>query len=264
MAWVAVDRALKDAEEFGLAAPIARWRRLRRQIQREVLTEGYDAVRGCFTQSPAPRARRFRPPPSARRLSPGKRSAHAGRWRRSSASLPPRSRLSPRPPTRARRRASRGGGRLLACTFWLAANYALSGCLDEGRALRAPRCPSGTIWACWQKSTTAAGRQLGNFLQAFSHVPPTWLRTLPRDEAAERGLDADPHRTARTSWLSPHCRPNRRVNRRGGTTRSASAAGAYPSDSDAGDECRARPGRAGEEEGCADRRWRSGYRWWCS
>ena len=51
MAWVAVDRALSDAEELGLPAPLARWRALREQIRRQVLARGYDAVQSTFTQS---------------------------------------------------------------------------------------------------------------------------------------------------------------------------------------------------------------------
>jgi GH15 family glucan-1,4-alpha-glucosidase len=51
MAWVALDRAVRDAEQFGFPAPLTRWRALREEIHREVLVDGYDADRGTFTQS---------------------------------------------------------------------------------------------------------------------------------------------------------------------------------------------------------------------
>jgi len=51
MAWVAFDRAIKTAERFGLHGDVSRWRELRQQIHNEVCSKGYDATRGCFTQS---------------------------------------------------------------------------------------------------------------------------------------------------------------------------------------------------------------------
>jgi GH15 family glucan-1,4-alpha-glucosidase len=51
MAWVAFDRAVKDAERYGLEGPIARWRQVRDAIHAQVCTEGYDAQRNTFVQS---------------------------------------------------------------------------------------------------------------------------------------------------------------------------------------------------------------------
>jgi len=50
MAWVAMDRAVRDVEEFGLEGPVDRWRRVRDEIHAEVLEKGYDAERQTFTQ----------------------------------------------------------------------------------------------------------------------------------------------------------------------------------------------------------------------
>jgi len=50
MAWVAVDRAVKAVERFGLKGPVDEWRRLRDDIHAEVCTSGVDALRGCFVQ----------------------------------------------------------------------------------------------------------------------------------------------------------------------------------------------------------------------
>ncbi|WP_454754636.1 glycoside hydrolase family 15 protein [Cupriavidus necator] len=51
MAWVAFDRAVKDAEAFGLEGPIERWRAVRDAIRKEVCTHGYDARTNAFVQS---------------------------------------------------------------------------------------------------------------------------------------------------------------------------------------------------------------------
>ena len=50
MAWVAVDRAVKAVERFGLKGPVDEWRRLRDEIHAQVCTSGFDAQRGCFVQ----------------------------------------------------------------------------------------------------------------------------------------------------------------------------------------------------------------------
>lgn len=50
MAWVAMDRAVKEVERFGLDGPVDRWRRLRHKIHEIVSREGYDAERGAFMQ----------------------------------------------------------------------------------------------------------------------------------------------------------------------------------------------------------------------
>ena len=50
MAWVAIDRAIKTVEEYGAAGPIDRWRAVRKEIHNEVCERGFNADKGCFTQ----------------------------------------------------------------------------------------------------------------------------------------------------------------------------------------------------------------------
>ncbi|MGH8712365.1 MAG: glycoside hydrolase family 15 protein, partial [Casimicrobiaceae bacterium] len=50
MAWVAVDRAIKAIEQYGLAGPVKRWRTLRAKIHAQVCRKGYDASRNSFVQ----------------------------------------------------------------------------------------------------------------------------------------------------------------------------------------------------------------------
>jgi GH15 family glucan-1,4-alpha-glucosidase len=51
MAWVAFDRALQNAEKFGLRGEVHRWREVRNKIHKEVCQRGYDPELGSFTQS---------------------------------------------------------------------------------------------------------------------------------------------------------------------------------------------------------------------
>ena len=82
-----------------------------------------------------------------------------------------------------------GEGAFLACTFWLADNYALMGRHDEARetferllALRNDVGPARP-----RSTTPPAGRLVGNFPQAFSHVPLIdTARTLSVDEGVAR------------------------------------------------------------------------------
>ena len=59
MAWVALDRAVKAVEQFGLDGPVDRWRALRDAIHEQVCREGFDAepARSC-----SPTARRSSTP----------------------------------------------------------------------------------------------------------------------------------------------------------------------------------------------------------
>lgn len=50
MAWVAMDRAVKGIEQFGLDGPLNRWRAIRDEIHREVCDRGYDPDLGSFVQ----------------------------------------------------------------------------------------------------------------------------------------------------------------------------------------------------------------------
>jgi GH15 family glucan-1,4-alpha-glucosidase len=50
MAWVAADRAVRMVEEFGKEGPVERWRALRDTIHAEVCEYGFDRQRNTFTQ----------------------------------------------------------------------------------------------------------------------------------------------------------------------------------------------------------------------
>jgi GH15 family glucan-1,4-alpha-glucosidase len=50
MAWVAVDRAIKSVERFGLDGPAERWRELRDRIRRDIDEHGFDAGCNAYVQ----------------------------------------------------------------------------------------------------------------------------------------------------------------------------------------------------------------------
>jgi GH15 family glucan-1,4-alpha-glucosidase len=51
MAWVAFDRAIKSAQQFGLACPLDRWQEIAATIHADVCRRGFDPELGSFVQS---------------------------------------------------------------------------------------------------------------------------------------------------------------------------------------------------------------------
>jgi len=50
MAWVAIDRAIKTAEEHGNEAPLDQWKEIRQEIHDQVCDQGFNVSKGSFTQ----------------------------------------------------------------------------------------------------------------------------------------------------------------------------------------------------------------------
>ncbi|HEX5751260.1 MAG TPA: glycoside hydrolase family 15 protein [Archangium sp.] len=172
MAWVAVDRAIKTVEQYGLPGPVERWRALRARIHAQVCERGYDAGRGSFVQAYGSRELDaalllipqlgFLPPSDPRvvgTVDTIQRELSEGglvrRYdtRRSEDGLPP------------------GEGTFLACSFWLADALTLLCRLDEAQALferLLSLCNDVGLLA--EEYDPRTKRQLGNFPQAFSHV----------------------------------------------------------------------------------------------
>ena len=173
MAWVALDRAIRGIEEFGLHGPLERWRSLRSHIHEEVCRNGFDAELGSFVQSYGSRhldasllmlALVGFLPPSDPRI----RGTVAAIERRllvedtfvlrydtqeASDGLPP------------------GEGAFLACSFWLADNLVLLGRNEEARDLFERLLPlRNDVGLLAEEYDPVARRQLGNFPQAFSHI----------------------------------------------------------------------------------------------
>ncbi|MEU7223455.1 glycoside hydrolase family 15 protein [Streptomyces chrestomyceticus] len=174
MAWVAADRAVRAAESRPeLEGDVARWRAMRDEVHREVCEKGYDAERNTFTQSYGsdlldaatlliPRLG-FLPADDPRVVGTvdavREELAHGGLIRRYSADATTVDGLPG------------DEGTFLVCSFWLAEALHLTGREDEARELfdRLLRLPND-VGLLAEEYDPVAGRQLGNFPQAFSHI----------------------------------------------------------------------------------------------
>jgi GH15 family glucan-1,4-alpha-glucosidase len=186
MAWVAFDRAIKDAEAFGLEAPVDRWRKLRADIHAEVCEKAFNPRVGAFVQAYGSEhldasallipVVGFLPPEDAR----VQRTVEAIERRLvrngfvlrydtavTEDGLPP------------------GEGAFLACSFWLADAYVLLGREEDARRLF-ERLLSlrNDLGLLSEEYDPAAKRQLGNFPQAFSHI--ALVNTAHNLERAEK------------------------------------------------------------------------------
>jgi GH15 family glucan-1,4-alpha-glucosidase len=172
MAWVAFDRAVKAIESFGLRGPLEHWRTVRDAIRHEVLTHGYDAERGTFTQ-----AYGSRKVDAALLMLPlvGFLPASDPRIVRTVAAIE-RELLHEGLVLRYRTEDGKDGlpggeGVFLLCSFWLADVYASMGRVDDARALfERLLALCNDVGLLSEEYDPVARRQLGNFPQAFSHV----------------------------------------------------------------------------------------------
>jgi GH15 family glucan-1,4-alpha-glucosidase len=172
MAWVAFDRAVRSATEFGLDGPVDRWCSVRDAIHAQVCAQGFDAAQNSFVQSYGSTALDASLlllaivgflPPADPRLRGTLAAIERGLLRDglvlrydtgdSKDGLPP------------------GEGAFLACSFWLADNWLLQDRVDEAQALF-DRLLSyrNDVGLLAEEYDPVARRQLGNFPQAFSHL----------------------------------------------------------------------------------------------
>ncbi len=173
MAWVAADRAVKAVEDFDLDGPAERWRELRERIHREVCEKGFDPDRNTFTQvygSPALDAALlmipqvgFLPPTDPRVV--GTVDAVARELTRDGLVL--------RYQTGTGVDGLSGAeGAFLACSFWLADDLHLIGREDDARVLFERLLDlRNDLGLLAEEYDGNHHRLLGNFPQAFSHVP---------------------------------------------------------------------------------------------
>jgi len=173
MAWVAMDRAVKSAEQGWVPdPPIEKWRSLRDRIHADVCTNGFDTELNSFVQFygskhldasllmmaivgflPA-NDPRIRGTVDAIERNLVSKNGFVNRY-----TLDPTVDGLPR-----------GEGAFLPCTFWLADNYVLQGRLEEAREVfdrvLAIRNDLGLLS---EEYDPVDRRLLGNFPQAFSH-----------------------------------------------------------------------------------------------
>ena len=174
MAWVAVDRAVRAVEEFGLEGDVERWRKLRQVIHDDVCEHGFHKEKQAFTQFygshkldasllmiplvgflPAtdPRVRstierieeELVVDGFVQRYDPDESAAIDG--------LPP------------------GEGSFLPCSFWLVDCLHLMGREKDAREMFQRLLDVRTgLGLLAEEYDTASRRLVGNFPQAFSHI----------------------------------------------------------------------------------------------
>jgi GH15 family glucan-1,4-alpha-glucosidase len=178
MAWVAVDRTVKLIESGDVDGPLDRWRDLRDEIHRDVCEKGYDKERNTFTQSYGSKEldaslllipqMGFLPPDDKRVI---------GTIEAIQRELSTEDGFVMRYPTSQVEGDNVDGlhgeeGAFLACSFWLADDLAMIGRVEEARKLferlLSLRNDLGLLAEEWDSHQQ---RQVGNFPQAFSHVP---------------------------------------------------------------------------------------------
>ena len=172
MAWVALDRGIRTAEEFGLNGPLDRWKDVRCTIHEEVCARGFDRDLGSFVQAfdtqeldasllllptmgflPASDARIRGTIDAIERHLLVDGFVLRYNSARTEDGLPP------------------GEGAFLACTLWLADAYVLLGRIDDARRLfENVLAIANDVGLLAEEYDPRLRRMVGNFPQAFSHV----------------------------------------------------------------------------------------------
>jgi GH15 family glucan-1,4-alpha-glucosidase len=172
MAWVALDRAIKGAQQFGMQAPLERWRAVRARIHEEVCSRGFDRERNSFVQAFGSKALDasllmlplvgFLPPHDPR---------VRGTVEAIERELTVDGLVLRYDTTETDDGLAPGEGAFLACSFWMVDNLVLLGRVDEARE-RFERLLDlrNDVGLLAEEYDPRARRMLGNFPQAFSHV----------------------------------------------------------------------------------------------
>jgi alpha,alpha-trehalase len=173
MCWVALDRAIRAAEQLNLEADLPRWRLVRDQIRADILLHGYNTRIGAFTQS-----------------------YDSEVLDASNLLLPLVGFIAPDDP-RMRSTVDRiiehltdergfvyryhaedtddglsgGEGTFTICTFWLVDNLSMQGRIDEARALFERLLGYASHLGLFSEEIDSKKNiALGNFPQAFTHI----------------------------------------------------------------------------------------------
>ena len=172
MAWVVFDRAVRVAEQFGLEAPLERWRKTRDEIHHEVCEQGYDRGRRTFTQyygSKELDASVLNIPLVG--FLPGTDERVTGTIDAIWQDLGRDGFVSRYSTADTDDGLSGDEGQFLACSFWLVNALARNGRLEDARALFERLIDlANDLGLLAEEYDVKRQRQVGNFPQAFSHL----------------------------------------------------------------------------------------------
>jgi len=193
MAWVAFDRAIKDAEKEGLEGPVETWRELRDRIHAQVCDRGFDADKNTFVQS---YESNFLDASLLLIPQVGFLAADDARVIGTIAAVEKHllvDGLVLRYSTATNVDALPAGeGAFLACSFWLADSYLLTGRRTEAEALFERLLALGNdVGLFAEEYDPRARRMLGNFPQALTHmalVNTARLLSMPEKKIEDASL----------------------------------------------------------------------------
>jgi GH15 family glucan-1,4-alpha-glucosidase len=172
MTWLAFDRGIKSAEQFGLKAPLDRWRSVRDEIHREVCEKGFDAEQNTFVESYGSQlldasilllpSVGFLPASDPRVI--GTLAAIEKHMMRDGFVL----RHDPREISDEKQPIE---GAFLACTLWLADAFVLAGEIAKAQVLfDRVVAVANDLGLLAEEFDSGVGRQTGNFPQALTHI----------------------------------------------------------------------------------------------
>jgi GH15 family glucan-1,4-alpha-glucosidase len=211
MAWVAFDRAIRSAEQFGLQGPVDRWRAVREEIHEDVCRNGYDTKLGSFVQFYGSKdldasllmiAKVGFLPPTDPRIQGTVRAIERELTQDGLVLRYKTEEIEDGLPA--------GEGVFLICSFWLADNYVLMGQRAKARRLFKKLLElRNDVGLMAEQYDPKHKRMLGNFPQAYSHIAlantafelagvPEYPKARPPRPSARHGLAS-----ASSTWRRP-------------------------------------------------------------
>jgi GH15 family glucan-1,4-alpha-glucosidase len=171
MSWVAVERAMRVAQQRGLPADIVRWRSVRDDIYRQVLDRGWNPERGAFVQHYDTDVLDA----SVLLMPLTKFMAPTDPLWVSTLDVITRELVADSLVFRYNVEASPDGlrgdeGTFSICSFWYVEALARSGQLDEARLAFEKMLTYANHVGLYSEEIGSTGELLGNFPQAFTHL----------------------------------------------------------------------------------------------
>lgn len=188
--WVALDRAIKMVGALGLPGDVARWRKVRAEIRRQILAHGFDKRRGVFVQAYGSDLL-----DAANLMLPLIGFIKASDPRMLATIRATQRELTSPQGFVYRYRGFDDGisgdeGTFNICSFWLCDNLIMLGEIDEATALfDRLLAHTNDVGLMSEEIDPHTGEQLGNYPQAFSHL--AIINTAVQLERARARQQAD-------------------------------------------------------------------------